>query len=172
MIRLTIFVTVIAGGLYLATFYKLGDKPLAGHLSDIYRSPVVQEKLRDLSSGVDKRVHHIEHEAEKSLPKKSEPHVRRQSAQLEPQERPESEHRVVGHASAVEQVIKERAAPEHSAPERMPPDHPVGVRVATEHTPTENQATMHAERPQPAHDQLTDDDRTSLDHLLAKKLNK
>ena len=144
MIRLALLVTVIAGGFYLATFYKLGDKPLAGHLSDIYRSPVVQEKLRDLSSGVDKRVHHIEHEAEKALPKKNEPRVdhRRQSAQLD-DPRP---------------ALAERRAPEreHPSPAVSVPENPA----------------LHAERPQPAHDQLTDDDRSSLDHLLAKKLAK
>ena len=137
MIRLVIFVTLIAGGLYLATFHKLGDKPLAGHLNDIYRSPVVQEKLRDLSSGVDKRVHHIEHEAEKALPKKNESHVRRQSAQAEPQDA-EVEHRAAAHPAPL----------------------------------VEHASTAHAERPQPAHDQLTEDDRASLDHLLAKKLGK
>jgi hypothetical protein len=130
MIRFIVFIAVMAGALYLAAFYKLGDKPLAGHLNDIYRSPVVQEKLHELSTGVDKRVHHIEHDAEKVMPKKStEPRVHRQTADAEP-----LPHQEIAHHG------------------------------------TEHAAVVHAERPQPAQDKLTDDDRASLDHLLAKKL--
>jgi hypothetical protein len=46
---------------YAIGIYKLGDKPLSGHLTEIYRSDLVQKKLSDLERGIEgKVVDHVE----------------------------------------------------------------------------------------------------------------
>lgn len=61
MLRAALTICLLCVLAYAVGIYKLGDKPLSGHLSEIYRSDIVQKKLTDLERGIEgKVVDHVE----------------------------------------------------------------------------------------------------------------
>jgi hypothetical protein len=56
MLRLAIGVCLLAAAIWFGGVYKLGDKTLAGHLDEVYTSPVVQQKLQQLHKGFDNKL--------------------------------------------------------------------------------------------------------------------
>jgi len=136
MIRFALFLLCVAGVFAAATFYPLGDKPLAGHLGDIYHSPVVQEKIRALDAAVGQDVQRFTHDATHlgGFLKKDSPRQLQKPHTKEP-------------------------APAHITSASAAPETP---HVKSAHdTPHET-----------ARDQLSDDDRKSMDHLLSEKLKR
>ncbi len=128
MIRFALFLLCVAGVFAAATFYPLGDKPLAGHLGDIYHSPVVQEKIRALDAAVGQDVQKLTREAHLGgLLKKDPPH-----------------------ASQLQKLHVKEVTPSH-----------ITSASAAHEAPHET-----------ARDQLSDDDRKGLDHLLSEKLKR
>lgn len=61
MLRAALFLCLVAGAVWAIGVYRLGDKPLSGHLQDIYRSELVQQKIDALERGIDHRLaDHVE----------------------------------------------------------------------------------------------------------------
>ncbi len=61
MLRAALFLCLVAGAVWAIGVYRLGDKPLSGHLKEIYRSDLVQQKVEALERGIDQRLaDHVE----------------------------------------------------------------------------------------------------------------
>jgi hypothetical protein len=143
MIRFALFLLCVAGVFAAATFYPLGDKPLAGHLGDIYHSPVVQEKIRALDAAVGQDVQKLTREAHLgALLKKDPPHP--SQMQLQKLHIKEVAPAHITSASAAPETAHTKTTPTHEAGHEAPHE--------------------------TARDQLSDDDRKGLDHLLSEKL--
>lgn len=65
-------IAIILVGAWFAAFYNLGDKPLIGHLKDIYRSQVVQQKMELIEKGSERSMTTLSKEA-KRLAEKVQP---------------------------------------------------------------------------------------------------
>jgi hypothetical protein len=65
MIRLAFMIAVFAALAWFVAFYKVGDKPLAGHFRDVYETTVVQDKLQRLHEGVDEHLATISKESKR-----------------------------------------------------------------------------------------------------------
>ena len=144
MLRLAIGVCVLASLIWFGGVYRLGDKTLAGHLDEVYKSPLVQHKIDALHKGLDNKLDDFALERSKTESTKRRVQARTERTERTPP--PSSQAPILKHAPM--------------APVAAPELEPIDVRP-------------NAGKPKktPHQDTLTEDDREGLDKLLSDKLH-
>ncbi len=146
MLRLAIGICVLAALIWLGGVHKLGDKTLAQHLDEIYRSPLVQKKLDALHKGFDDTLDDFALERSQKDSTK-----RRVQARVQERHAPAARHTPI------------------TTPHTSPPPQPSPSPMHST-TPIDVRPSAGREKTQPAQDSLTDGDRQELDKLVADKL--
>ena len=71
MIRAAIGLCVLAGLIWAVGIYRMGEKPLIGHLEEVYRSELVQKKIDALEKGIDAKITaHVEKAKQQDRPRR------------------------------------------------------------------------------------------------------